>query len=225
VPQAPSKVTFGTLDSFIYSLHSAITLPIAWKEAKILTLPKPSEDSKFHKKLCPISLLSTTGKLFEKVIIKSLQRQIEYRSLLNASHFGFHACHSTTLQCTRPADHVTLIFNNKISMAPVFLNIEKAFDNTWHHGLLYKVSKLKFSTDLIELIGSFISERKFGVSVEGEMSSPRVMQAGMPQGAVLSPTLFNMYINDAPLTKAVHISLFADDTCLYATDRKEGFFC
>jgi hypothetical protein len=74
---------------------------------------------------------------------------------------------------------------------------------------------------LIKLIGSLLSQRKFKVSVEGEISTPRVMKAGMPQGSVLSPTLFNMYINDAPQTHGVHLTLFADDTCLYVTDRKE----
>jgi hypothetical protein len=55
------------------------------------------------------------------------------------------------------------------------------------------------------------------------MSAPRVMQAGVPQGSVLSPSLFNMYMNDAPQTHRVHLAIFADDTCLYATDCKEGF--
>jgi hypothetical protein len=76
---------------------------------------------------------------------------------------------------------------------------------------------------LIKIIGSFLSERKFRVSVEGEMSMPRAMQAGVPQGSVLSPNLFNMYINDAPQTHGVHLALYAEDTCLYATDRKEDF--
>jgi retron-type reverse transcriptase len=117
----------------------------------------------------------------------------------------------------RLMDHVTLNFN-KLSTAAVFLDIEKAFDTTWHTGLLYKLSKLEFSTSLIKLISSFLSQRKFRVSVEGEMSTPRVMQAGVPQGSVLSPTLFNMYINDAPQTKGVHLALFADDT-------SQGGFC
>jgi retron-type reverse transcriptase len=78
--------------------------------------------------------------------------------------------------------------------AGVFLDIEKVFDTTWHCGLLYKLYNLEFSTSLIKLIGFFLSQRKLIVSVEGEMSTTRVMQAGVPQGSVLSPTLFNMYI-------------------------------
>jgi hypothetical protein len=97
--------------------------------------------------------------------------------------------------------------------AVVFLDIEKAFDTTWHNGLLYKLS-----ASLIKLISSFLSNRKLSVSVEGEMSTPRIMKAGVPQGSALSPTLFNMYINDTPQTIGVHLALFADDTCLHAID-------
>jgi hypothetical protein len=104
----------------------------------------------------------------------------------------------------------------------VFLDIEKAFDITWHSGLLYKLAKFEFSTRLIQLISSFLSERKFRVSVEGEMSTPREMQVGVPQGSVLSPTLYNIYVNDPPHTPGVYLALFAEDTCLYTTDRKEG---
>jgi hypothetical protein len=77
--------------------------------------------------------------------------------LLNASQFGFHAHHSMTLQCMRLADHVNLHFNNDISTAAVFLDIEKAFDTMWHPRLLYKLSKLQFSTSLIKHISSFLS--------------------------------------------------------------------
>jgi hypothetical protein len=186
-------------------------------------LPKTGKDPKFPENFCPISLLSTTGKLFEKVILQLLQKHIDERGMLNASQFGFRARHSTTLQCMRLADHVTLNFNNKMSTAAVFLDIEKAFDTTWHSGLLYKLSKLEFSNSLTKLIRSFHSERKFRVSVEGEKSTPREMQAGLPQGSVLSPTLFNLYIIDGPQTHGVRLALFADDTCLYWTDSKEGF--
>jgi hypothetical protein len=105
-----------------------------WKEAKVITLPKPGNDPKFPKNLCLIGLSSTTGKLFEKVILKIVQRHIE------ESQIGFRAYCSMTLQCMRLTDHVTLNFNNNMSTAAIFLNIEKAFDTTWHIGLLYKLS-------------------------------------------------------------------------------------
>jgi hypothetical protein len=82
---------------------------------------------------------------------------------------------------------------------------------------------LEFSNSLTKVIGSFLSQRKFRVSVEGEMSTPREMQAGLPQGSVLSTTLFNLYINDALRTNGVHLAPFAGDTCLYSTDSKDGF--
>jgi hypothetical protein len=110
-----------------------------------------------------------------------------------------------------------------MSTAAVFLDIEKAFDTTWHTGLLYKLSKLDFSVSLIRLISSFLYKRKFFVLVENEMSTPRIMKAGVPQGCVLSPTLFNMYVNDTPQAIGVHLALFADDTCLYTSECKEGY--
>jgi hypothetical protein len=75
----------------------------------------------------------------------------------------------------------------------------------------------------MKLISFFLSNKKCSVSVEGEMSTPRIMKAGVPQGSVLSPTLFNMYINDTPQAIGVHLALFAEDTCLYTTERKEGY--
>jgi hypothetical protein len=110
--------------------------PNPWKEAIVITLPKPGNYPKFPQNLRPISLLSTTGKLFEKVILKLLQKHIEERGLLNASQIGFRVRHSTTIQCMRLTDHVNLNFNSRMSTVAVFLNIEKAFDTTWHSGLL-----------------------------------------------------------------------------------------
>jgi hypothetical protein len=100
--------------------------PTPRKDAKVIALPKPSKDPKFLQNLRLISLLSTTGKLFEKVILEIVQRHIGNWKLLNASQFDFRARHSTTLQCMRLADHVTLNFNNKMSTAAVFFDIEKA---------------------------------------------------------------------------------------------------
>jgi hypothetical protein len=92
----------------------------SWKEETIITLPKSGKDRKFPQKLRPISLLSTTCKLFEKVILTILQKHINERGLLNASQFCFRTRHSTTLQCMRLTDHVPHNFNNNMSTATVF---------------------------------------------------------------------------------------------------------
>jgi hypothetical protein len=86
---------------------------------------------------------------------------------------------------------------------------------------------LDFSVSLIKLkfklIFSFLPKRKFCVSVEDEMSTPRKMQTGVPQGFVLSPILFNKYINYTTQAIGVHLALFADDTCLHATEHREAY--
>jgi hypothetical protein len=74
--------------------------PKPWKETNVIKLPKPNKDPKLLQNLCPISLLSTTGKLLEKVILKIAQRHIEEKGLLNANQFGFCVHHSMTLQCS-----------------------------------------------------------------------------------------------------------------------------
>jgi hypothetical protein len=146
-----------------------------WKEAKVITVSKPCKEPKFPQNLRPISLPSTTGKLFEKVIPKIFQKHIEERGLLNARQFGFRARHSTTLQCMRLTDHVTLNFNSRMQRPRC--SWKSKIDTTWHSSLLHKREHAYLL---------FLSQRKFSVSVEGEMSTPREVRAGVPQGSVLS---------------------------------------
>jgi hypothetical protein len=132
--------------------------PEPWEKAKFVKLPKSGKDLKFPQSLSPSSLLSTTGKPFEKVILNVVQRHIEERSLLNASQFGFYDRHSMTIQYMSLTSHVTSNINNNMSTAAIFLVIEKAFDTTWQPGLLYKLLELKFLTSLIKLLSASISE-------------------------------------------------------------------
>jgi hypothetical protein len=94
-----------------------------------------------------------------------------------------------------------------MSIAAVFLDIKKAFNTTWQAGLLHTLSKLEFSVNLIKPISSFLSQRKFGASVEGEISMPRYMGARVPQGSVLSLTLYNLCIDDTTMPYVYQISL------------------
>jgi hypothetical protein len=104
----------------------------------------------------------------------------------------------------RLMDHVALNFNN-MSTAVVFLDNETAFDTTWHPGLLYKVLKLQLSINLIKLISSYLPHRKFRVSVEGELSTPREIQAVVPKVSALVPTLYSLYINDTTERKERYV--------------------
>jgi hypothetical protein len=120
----------------------------------------------------------------------------------------------------RLVDHVALNFNSNMSTAAVFFNIKKAFDITWHHGLFYKLPKLEFLTNVIMLINLFPLQIKFRASAVGKGQG---MQVGVAQCSVLSPTLYNVYINDTPQLLGVHLTLFAEDNCLYVTNHKEGY--
>jgi hypothetical protein len=122
----------------------------------------------------------------------------------------------------RLMDHVAINFNKNTSMAAVLLNIDKAFDTTWHPGLLYKFSKLHFSANVIKLFSSFLSNRKLRVTVEGELSSRREIQAKVPQGSVLAHTLYSSYKNDAPRTPGVQLAFLADDTCTRVYSKVSG---
>jgi hypothetical protein len=89
---------------------------------------------------------------------------------------------------------------------------------------LHGLYRENFTLPLIKLINSFLSQRKFTVPVEGELSTPREIPAGVPHGSVLSPTLYSLCINDMPQTPGVYLGLSADDTCMYATDSKRVMF-
>jgi hypothetical protein len=121
----------------------------------------------------------------------------------------------------RLTDDVALNFN--MSTAAVFLDIEEAFDTTWQSGLLYKLSKLEFSKSLIKLFGSFLSEIKFSVSVEGEISTTRKCKQEYHKVLFCPKPYLICILMMPPKTHRVHLALFANDTCLYVTDRKESF--
>ena len=97
----------------------------------------------------------------------------------------------------------------------VFFDIEAAFDKVWHAGLIKKLVDIKLPYYLLRIIINFLSNRKFVVKVNDAKSEPIAIACGVPQGAVLSPTLFSIYINDSPSRNSKNLEqtlLFADDT-------------
>jgi hypothetical protein len=144
--------------------------------------------------------------------------------MLNASQLGFRASHNTTLQYMRLTDHLALNFNNNISKAAVFLDIEKAFETIWHSGLLYKLSKSELSTSLIKLSSSFLSQRKFMFRQKAKcLRQGKCEQECFKFMFCSLLCTICIYVNDATKIPSVYLALFADDTCLYGTDREESF--
>ena len=96
------------------------------------------------------------------------------------------------------------------------LDISKAFDRVWHAGLLHKLKSYGISGQIFGLISSFLSNRRLRVVLDGKSSQEYPVNAGVPQGSILGPTLFLLYINDLPDDVICDIAIYADDTNLYS---------
>lgn len=101
----------------------------------------------------------------------------------------------------------------------VLIDIEKAFDRVWHNGLLFKLIKTRTPKYIIKIISSFLNSRSFSVKISKSQSSTEPINFGVPQGAVLSPTLYNIYTYDAPIMEECETAQFADDTAFLKSSR------
>ena len=95
------------------------------------------------------------------------------------------------------------------------LDISKAFDSVWHAGLLHKLKSYGISGQIFSLISSFLSNRRLRVVLDGKSSQEYPVKAGIPQGSILGPALFRLYINDLPDDVICDITIYADDTTHY----------
>lgn len=209
---APPSV-IQTLCILFTSIISTCYFPTTWKKAKIVCFPKPGKDLLFPQNYRPISLLPTISKIFEKILLVKIKKYLD--PLLRPEQYGFREEHSTTLQLLRLIDSIATGFNRKLVTATALLDIAKAFDKVWHHGLLYKLAKSSLPKRYVRLLRSYLQKRCFVVAVQNHLSSEREIAAGVPQGAVLSAYLYIFYTNDLPSHPGVDVSLYADDTAFF----------
>ena len=114
------------------------------------------------------------------------------------------------------SDRITRAFNRSGASRAVALDISKAFDRVWHADLLHKLKSYGISGQIFGLISSFLSNRWLRVVLDGNSSQEYPVNAGVPQGSILSPTLFLLYINDLPDDVIYYIAIYAHDTTLYS---------
>ena len=114
------------------------------------------------------------------------------------------------------SDRIARAFNRSGAARAVALDISKAFDRVWHAGLLHKLKSYGISGQIFGLISSFLSNRWLRVVLDGQSSQEYPVNAGVPQGSILGPTLFLLYINDLPDDVICNITIYADDTTLYS---------
>ena len=191
--------------------------PFKFKTAKVIPVYK-SGDSSCPSNYRPISILSTLSKPLEKHLQKSLYSYFVKNSLLNEDQSGFrkdHSCHTALIQLVDSL--LSSINENKFS-ALLFVDFEKAFDVINHTLLLRKLKLYKLTPEFIYLISSFLSERKQLVITNDQTSQLMPVRYGVPQGSVLGPLLFSVYVNDLPYFVNCKCEMFADDTSMHASD-------
>lgn len=202
-----------------YILNSCLKLqyfPSQWKNAIILPFVKPNKDARFASNYRPISLLTTMSKILEKLILTRLQKHEKQHNIIIQEQYGFRKSHSTTLQLANITNQITQNYNlNKVT-AVLSLDIEKAFDTVWHDGLIYKLTQTNIPTYITQIIISYLKNRSFQVKIGKDLSDKNPVPAGVPQGGLLSPILFSLYINDIPKCPNTSLVVFADDTGIVA---------
>ena len=189
-------------------------IPQTFKHAIIIPIFKSGKDKQTPSSYRPISLTSHMGKLLETIINKRLNYHLEENNLLNQKQAGFRKNRQTLDQLLALENAIqTSKINGKV-LGAIFLDLEKAYDTMWRGGVLKNLKEMKIKGKMYNYIQSFIKDRTFQVKVGNELSEVKEQLNGTPQGAVISPTLFNIAINklgEQIKDNNTTLSQFADD--------------
>ena len=193
--------------------------PTQWKKAKIIPIHK-SGDKDNPSNFRPISILPCVSKILERVVQRQIIAFLHENNLLSPAQSGFRPRHSTMSTLIKVTDDWLHAMDKKECTGTIFVDLKKAFDTVDWDILIGKINKLGI-TGLPSLwIKSYLSDRVSRTLVNNELSAESVITCGVPQGSLLGPLLFIIYINDlVDSVKTCKIQLYADDTVLYFSHR------
>ena len=191
--------------------------PVLWKKANVTPIHKKG-DKHDLKNYRPISVLPICGKIFEKILYNNIYHFFQENNILDVNQSGFRAVDSCINQLISITHNIFRLIdtNPSLKVSGIFLDMSKAFDKVWHAGILYKLKLNGVSGKVLKLIESFLENRYQRVILNGQCSSWENIQAGVPQGSILGPLLFLIYINDISKNLESNVKLFADDTSLFS---------
>ena len=203
--------------------------PESLKVAKIIPIYK-KENQHLTDNYRPVSLLPIISKIFEKVVFIQVYDYFTQNDLLYKSQYGFRKLHSTELAALEFTDKiVSNLEQGKLPLA-IFLDLSKAFDTIDHNILIDKLSYYGITGRALDWFKSYLHQRKQYVQYCDSISSMSNIKTGVPQGSILGPLLFIIYMNDiAAVTNKFHFTLYADDTslleplCTFAVDSNEDY--
>ena len=188
--------------------------PSQCKIAKVKPLFKKGSKTD-PKNYRPISLLPIISKIIEKVIHDQTQNFLESSNILCRYQSGFRKNYSTDLCLSYLCDKVSKGFDSGLVTGMILIDLQKAFDTINHEILLDKMQCIGFSKKTINWFKSYLFLRQFKVNINDKFSPAGEITCGVPQGSILGPLLFLLYINDIPQAVSCEILLYADDTCLF----------
>jgi hypothetical protein len=189
-------------------------VPKAWKQANVFPIYKKGDQSDFAN-YRPVSLLPVVAKVCEKLVFKHVFNYLKVNKIISVHQSGFTPGDSTVNQLVYLYDLFCKALNDKKDVRIVFCDQSKAFDRVWHHGLLFKLKGIGITGSLFDWFTDYLNQRKQRISIMGVFSEWGNIEAGVPQGSVLGPLLFLIYINDITENIKSGIKLFADDTSLF----------
>lgn len=201
------------LSKLFHSLFSTGQFPDLWRTANVQPVPKKGDRSD-PTNYRPIALTSILSKVMERIVNSRLVAYLEDHKLINDRQYGFRCKRSTGDLMAYLTETWSRSIHNFGESLSVALDISKAFDRVWHKALLSKMRSFGICQELLEWTESFLTDRSIRVVLDGTMSDEYHLNAGVPQGSVLSPTLFLIFINDLLTLTNNEVHSFADDSTL-----------